>query len=125
MFVSVLPTENGGEVDKPTFVEATCKLQIHCTSPHQEVDLSKRDVEGTIEYQYPLSIPGCILKHRRKRPLIHGTGYSGAILSDMPTLLAYVEYMLCYHAWCHDSHLLSIELQQDYVLIDFGSRMHV
>jgi hypothetical protein len=126
MFVSVLPTEDGGEIDKPTFLEATCKLQLRHTSPHQEIDLSKRDVEGTIEYQYSLSIPGCIPKHRRKHPpLIHGTGYSGAILSDMPTFLAYVKYMLCYHAWCHDSHLLPIELQQDYDLIDFGSRMLV
>jgi hypothetical protein len=54
-------------------------------------------------------------------PLINGTGYSGAILSDMPTFLSYVEYMLFYHVWCHDLHLLPIELQQDYDLIDFGS----
>jgi hypothetical protein len=26
MFVSVLPSEDGGEIDKPTFLEATCKL---------------------------------------------------------------------------------------------------
>jgi hypothetical protein len=123
MFVSVLPTEDGGEIDKPTFLEATCKLQLCHTSPHQEIDLWKRDVEGTIEYQYSLSIPGCLPKHHRKCPLIHGTGYSGAILSDMPTFLAYVEYMLCYHAWCHYSHMLPVELQQDYDLIDFGSRM--
>jgi hypothetical protein len=105
--------------------QATCKLRLCCTSPHQEIDLSKRDVEGSIEYQYSLSIPGCIPKHHRKHPLIHRTGYSGAILSDMPTFLAYVEYMLCFHAWCHDSHLFPVELQQDYDLIDFGSRMLV
>jgi hypothetical protein len=123
MFVSVLATEDGREVDKPTFLEATCKLHLHCTCPHREIDFSKRDIEGTIEYQYSLSIPGCIPKHHRKRPLIHGTGYSGAILSHTPTFLSYVKYMLCYHAWCHDSHLLPVELQQDYDLIDFGSRM--
>jgi hypothetical protein len=113
MFCSVLPSEDGWEIDKPTFLEATCKVQLHCTSPHQEIDFSKREVEGTIEYQYSLSIPGCVPKHHRKRPLINGTGYSGAILSDMPTFLAYVEYMLCYHAWCHNSHLLPIELHED------------
>jgi hypothetical protein len=123
MFVSVLATEDGREVDKPTFLEATCKLRLHCTCPHREIDFSKRDIEGTIEYQYSLSIPGCIPKHHRKCPLIHGTGYSGVILSHTPTFLSYVEYMLCYHAWCHDSHLLPVELQQDYDLIDFGSRM--
>jgi hypothetical protein len=116
-------TEDGGEIDKPTFLEVTCKLQLHRTSPHQEIDLSKRDIEGTIEYQYSLSIPGCISQHCRKPPLIHGKGYSGAILSDTSTFLAYVEYMLCYHAWCYDSHLLPVELQQEYDLIDFGSKM--
>jgi hypothetical protein len=109
MFVSVIPTEDGGEIDKPTFLEATCKLQLHCKSTHQEeIDLSKREFEGTIEYQYSLSIPGCLPKHHRKHPLIHATGYSGVIHSDMPTFLAYVEYLLCYHAWCHDSHLLPV-----------------
>jgi hypothetical protein len=115
MFVSVLPTEDGGEIDKPIFLVATCKLQLRSTSPHQEIDLLKRDVDGTIEYQYSLSIPGCIPKHCRKPPLIQ----------DTPTFLAYVKYMLCYHSWCHDSHLLPIELKQDYDLIDFGSRMLV
>ncbi len=109
MFVSVLPSEDGGEIDKPTFLEATCKLQLHHTSSHQDIDLSKREVEGTIEYQYSLSIPRCVPKDCRKHRLINGTGYSGAILSDSHTFLSYVKYMLCYHAWCHDSHLLPVE----------------
>jgi hypothetical protein len=79
MFVSVLPSEDGGEIDNPTFLEATCKLQLHRTSP-QEIDLSKREGERTIQYQYSLSIPGCVPKHHRKGPLINGTGYSGVIL---------------------------------------------
>jgi hypothetical protein len=59
MFVSVLPSEDGGEIDKPTFLEATCKLQLHHTRPHPEIDLSNREVEGTIEYQYSvLSLMG-------------------------------------------------------------------
>jgi hypothetical protein len=123
MFGSVLPSEDGGEIDKPTFLEASCKVQLCHTSPCQEIDLSKREVEGTIENQNSLSIPGCVPKHRRKHPLINRTGYSGGILSDTPTFLTYVEYMLCYYAWYHDSHLLPIELQQDYDLIDFGSKM--
>jgi hypothetical protein len=52
MFLSVIATEDGREVDKPTFLEATCKLRLHPTCPHQEIDFSKRDIEGTIEYQY-------------------------------------------------------------------------
>jgi hypothetical protein len=51
MFASVLPSEDGGEIAKPTFLEATCKGQLHCTSPLQEIDLSTREVEGTIEYE--------------------------------------------------------------------------
>jgi hypothetical protein len=47
----------------------------------------------------------------------------GTILSDTDMLLAYIEFMLCYHAWCHYSDQLSRELQEDYDLIDFASRM--
>jgi hypothetical protein len=123
MFGSVLLSEDGGEIDKPTFLEATCKVQLCCTTPCQEIDLSKREVEGNIDYQYSLSIPGCVPKHHRKHPFMNGAGYSGAILSDTTTFLAYVKYMLCYHAWCHNLHLLPIELQQDFDMIDFGSQM--
>jgi hypothetical protein len=82
MFASVLPSEDGGEIAKPTFLEATCKGQLPCLSPCQEIDFSKREIEGSIEYQYSLIIPGCVPKHRRKHPIINGTGYSGVILSD-------------------------------------------
>ncbi len=41
MFVSVLPSEDGGEIDKPTFLE----------SLHQEIDHCKREGEETIQYQ--------------------------------------------------------------------------
>jgi hypothetical protein len=34
MFVSVLASEDGRDVDKPTFLEATCKLNLHHTRPH-------------------------------------------------------------------------------------------
>jgi hypothetical protein len=61
-----------------------------------------RQVEWAVEHQYSLSISGCVPNHHRKCPLINGTGYCGAIHSDMPTFLAYVKYMLCYHAWCHN-----------------------
>jgi hypothetical protein len=103
-------------------LEAEFKINLE---PAQEIDLSKREVEVTTEYQYSLSIPGCVPKHCRKHPIISWTGYSGAVLSDTPTFLEYVEYMLCYHAWCHDSHLLPTELQHDYDMIDFGSKMTV
>jgi hypothetical protein len=63
VFSSVLPSEDEGEIAKPSFLEATCKVWLHWTSPHQEIDLSKREVEGTIEYQYSLSIPRHVPKH--------------------------------------------------------------
>jgi hypothetical protein len=34
MFASVQPSEDGGEIAKPTFLEATCKAQLCCTHPH-------------------------------------------------------------------------------------------
>jgi hypothetical protein len=50
LFASVLSSEDGGEIDKPTFLEAKCIERLHHTSPRQEIDLSKREVEGTIQY---------------------------------------------------------------------------
>ncbi len=44
MFVSVLPSEDGGEIDKPT----SCN---YATSLHQEIDHCKREGEETIQYQ--------------------------------------------------------------------------
>jgi hypothetical protein len=59
-------------------------------------------------------------------PTIHGTKQiHGAILSNTATFFAFVEFMLCYHAWCHYSHQLPKELQEDIALIDFVSRMVV
>jgi hypothetical protein len=45
MFASVLPSEDGGEIAKPTLLEATCKGWLHHTSPHQEINLSNREVK--------------------------------------------------------------------------------
>jgi hypothetical protein len=101
MFASVLPSEDGGEIAKPTFLEATCKGQLPCLSPCQEIDFSKREIEGSIEYQYSLIIPGCVPKHRRKHPLINGTGYSGVILSDayFPCLCWVHVVLSCMVSW--------------------------
>jgi hypothetical protein len=74
--------------------------------------------EGAVEYQYSLPILGCLPKHCRKRPVISGSGFMVTILFDTDMLLAYIEFMLCYHTWCHHSHQLPRELQEDYDLIE-------
>lgn len=127
-FSSVRQAHDGASArELPTFVEASCKTRLRRTIPSREVDLNsqKMDTLDSVQYQYSLSIPGCMPKHHRKRPVIAGSKYTGAILSDADTFLAYMEYMLCYHAWCHYSHKLPRELQKDHDLIDYGSRMVV
>lgn len=72
-----------------------------------------------------LQIHGCLPKHRRVKPKVKGLGFTGAVLSDMDTLAAYIELMLAYHAWCHYSHTLPPELQRDHDLVAFGKQMVV
>ena len=43
----------------------------------------------------------------------------------MPTFTALVEYLLCFHAWCHYSSNLPIDLQEDFELIAFSLAMVV
>jgi len=109
----------------PSFLEITCKSRLRRTIPSRDIDFAAIDIEEPVQYQYSLPIPSCLPKHRRKRPAISGNGYTGAVLSDSDTYRAYIEYMLCYHAWCHYSHQLPRELQEDYDLIDFASQMVV
>jgi len=43
----------------------------------------------------------------------------------METFISFVEYILCYHAWCHYSCNLPREMQEDKELISFSTRMVV
>jgi len=126
IFSTVLGNDAAGTAE-PSFVELTAKTRLSRPLPSRDIDptASADASHQPVKYQYSLPISGCLPKHRRKRPKMKGLGFTGAVLSDTETFAAYVEYMLCYHAWCHYSHLLPRELQEDYELIDFASRMIV
>jgi hypothetical protein len=52
---------------------------------------------------------------------VKGSGFTGAILSDSATFLSFLELLLCYHAWCHHSGKLPVELQEDTELVSFSA----
>jgi hypothetical protein len=96
-------------------VEETCKVILPHNLSSREIDTdnAKSSDNEHVKHQWLLTIFGCIPKHRRKKPVVKGSGYTGAVLSDMPMFTALVEYQLCFHAWCHYSSNLPIDLQED------------
>ena len=108
-------------------MEEVCLLLLPRTMPQRTVNASANHEEPlTTQTTHPsLEIRGCVPKHRRKKPKLKGVGYTGCVLSDMPTFVAFVELMLAYHAWCHYSGSLSREYQEDDDLVNLGKRMLV
>jgi hypothetical protein len=100
-------TNDDGPNAAPSFLETACKNHLHHTVPSCNIDfIAINQDEEPVHYQYSLPIPGCLSKHHWKCPAISGRGYMGAILSNTETFLAFIEFMLCYHTWCHYSHQL-------------------
>jgi hypothetical protein len=127
--INAIVDEDDDDDDDPkqSSVEETCKVILPRELPSREIDT--KDAESSdnehVKHQRLLTIFGCIPKHCQKKPVVKGSGYTGAVLSDMPTFTALVEYLLCFHAWCHYSSNLPIELQEDFELIAFSSAMVV
>ena len=68
-------------------------------------------------------IEGSVHKHYRRKPKRKGVGSTAAILTkDIRCFLHFMEYLLCFHAFCRYSFTLPSALQDDVDLIDFGSR---
>jgi len=109
-------------------VEEASKASIRRNLPSRTVDVNAVEEAGlqySVRYQRSLDIRGTVPKHCRAKPVVKGSGYTGAILSDMDSFEAFVEMLLCYHALCHKYQDLPRELQEDLELIDFASRMIV
>ena len=71
-------------------------------------------------------VEGTTVKHLMKKPNKKGEGSSAAVLStSMGTLNIYLEYVLCYHAFCKYSWSLPVFLQRDYENIKAGNRFVV
>jgi len=71
-------------------------------------------------------VEGSIKKHHLKKINKKGEGSSAAILTEnMTTLVIFLEYVLCYHAFCKYSWSLPVFLQQMHDNIKAGNRFVV
>jgi len=71
-------------------------------------------------------VEGTTGKHLKRKPIKKGEGSSAAILtSNMGTLVIFLEYVLCYHAFCKYSWTLPVFLQRSYENIKAGNRFVV
>jgi hypothetical protein len=95
--------------------ETTTKDSLRRTFPPCEVQIDagmEPEEMSLVCYQHSLDLDGCLPKHCRLKLKVKGSGFTGAVLSDSATFLSLVELMLCYHAWCHHSGKLPVELQE-------------
>jgi len=104
-----------------------CPLESACVSKVKREIKRKAssDGEGPGKYHFSFSVDGCTEKHRRKRPKVKGSGATCAILCPPGDFVYFIEYVLCYHAWCHYGHLLPKEYRENVDLIEYGSRLVV
>jgi len=70
-----------------------------------------------------VTVEKTVQKHYRRKQKRKGVGSTAAILTqNIPCFLHYLEYLLSFHAFCRYSFTLPTELQDNFDLIDFGSR---
>jgi hypothetical protein len=124
IFVSIT-NEDGGTAMVPSYLEASCKTRLRHSLLSRDINFTANNAKDTVKYECSMPIAGCIPKHRRRHPANKGNGYMGAVLSDTKTFVSFIKYILCYHAWCHYSHQLPPELQENYELINYASMMVV
>ena len=71
-------------------------------------------------------VDGTIPKHLLKKTHKKGEGSSAAVLTNnMASLVIFLEYVLCYHAFCKYSWSLPVFLQRQYENIKVGNRFVV
>jgi hypothetical protein len=71
-------------------------------------------------------VEGSTGKHLQKKANKKGEGSSAAVLTNnIGTLVVFLEYVLCYHAFCKYSWSLPLPLQRSYENIKAGNRFVV
>jgi hypothetical protein len=121
--INAIVDEDQDNEDEPTPspVEEKCKVILPHELPSREINTNDPESsEEQVKHQQLLTIFGCIPKHHWKKPVVKDSGYTGAVLSDMPMFTVLVEYLLCFHDWGHYSSNLPIDLQEDFELIAFS-----
>ena len=61
-------------------------------------------------------------KHYREKPKIKGEGRTSAVLSDVNSLVYFLEYVLCFHSFCKYSSSLPPLLRDSFDIVDYGGR---
>ena len=114
---------------KPTPLEMNCCHMLRHFK--KRYDSKKHACQTVTQLLEPISfshcvrMPHCVHKHLREKPKVRGKGYTGAILAETKTFIAFIEFVLCYHAWCHHSYLLPEHVLNDTETVDFGTRLLV
>jgi len=113
------PREDASVTECPLFLNCKEKLRTIHNRPNSVDSMS------SLPYHHSFPIDGCVEKHRRKRQKVDKGGKSAAVLGPPEHFVYFIEYLLCYHAWCHYGYKLRDELRNDTDLIDYGSRLLV
>ena len=118
------------EANEPSCLERNCNKRLRRFKSSyvvgkMDASLPIAQVCQPLNYNHTVPVPNCVRKHLRKKPKVDGSGFTGAILCKSDTFVTFVEYLLCYHAWCHYSYLLPKLSQADYDTVDFGSMVVV
>ena len=103
-------------------------IRIHI--PKKQVAMVKLSLQTTasklLKNHRHHKVEGAIPKHLKKKPHRKGEGSSAAVLTNnMGTLVIFLEYVLCYHAFCKYSWSLPVFLQRKYENIKAGNRFVV
>jgi hypothetical protein len=69
-----------------------------------------------------MGIKNVTKKHLRDKPKVDGLGPTSAVMSDMRSLLLFLEFVLVFHAFCKYSHSLPPDLRIATELIDSSGR---
>ena len=113
----------------PSPLQTNCLRRIRrfkqTYDPGRDASRNVTQLFKPISFCHSVPLPLCVNKHWRKKPKISGKGFTGAILSDTKTFILFVEYVLCYHAWCHHSYLLPKDVLSDIDSVDYGTRLVV
>ena len=117
---------DGNEVSP---LERNCHHRLRRYKPSHvigsDVSLPISTICEPLKFAHSINVPNCVRKHLRAKPTVDKGGFTGSILCKTATFVCYLEYLLCYHAWCHYSYLLPKSYQQNFATADFGSMILV
>eukprot|EP00980_Cylindrotheca_fusiformis_P011166 scaffold2562_cov78-Cylindrotheca_fusiformis.AAC.2 len=112
-------TDRGSRYKAPKDIVELVYEALLAVKEHQHI-LNKSTFVG-------VRVKGVTKKHHREKPKTEGVGPTSAVLCDNENLSAFLEYVLCYHAFCKYSSTLPSHLRDKQMLeaIETGGRLVV